>query len=96
MKTKNRDLHLFITSSIASALVLNTIVPHLIMAIYTLHYTPGLVSAVLLIVPSGLWVIGINNRIYANRKKMLKHIGSGLVIGYLIFILTTVLVKIFI
>ena len=96
MQTKNRDLYLFITSSIASALVLNAVVPHLIMAIYTLHYTPGLASAVLLIVPSGLWVIGINNRIYANRKKMLKHIGIGLVIGYLIFILTTVLVKIFI
>jgi hypothetical protein len=96
MQTKNRDLYLFITSSIAAALVLNAVVPHLIMAIYTLHYTPGLASTVLLNVPSGLWVIGINSRIYANRKKMLKHIGCGLAIGYLIFIVTTVLVKIFI
>ncbi|MFZ4549047.1 MAG: HXXEE domain-containing protein [Bacteroidales bacterium] len=96
MQTKNRDLYLFISSSISAALVLNAVVPHIVIAIYTLHYTPGLVSAVLLIVPSGLWVIGINNRIYANRKKMLKHIGSGLAIGYLIFIVTAVLVKIFI
>jgi len=96
LRTKNRNLYLFITSSIAAALVLNAFVPHIVMVILTLQYTPGLISAILLIIPSALWGIWLNSRIYQNRKKMLLHTACGLLIAYSIFMLTTVLVKIFI
>ena len=96
VRTKNQEIYLFVTSSLASALVLNAFVPHIALAIYTLLYTPGLISAILLMVPLGLLVLRINSRAYPNHKKMLLHAVSGLAIGYSIFILTTVLVKIFI
>lgn len=41
-RTKNTDVYLFISTAIASGLVLNAIIPHIIIALYTLHYTPGL------------------------------------------------------
>ena len=77
--------YLFISTAIASALVLNVIAPHLLVAVYTFNYTPGLVTAVLLNLPLGLLTLFKNRPNCANRKQLYRFIGIGLVMGYLIF-----------
>jgi hypothetical protein len=75
----------FISTGFASALLLNVLVPHLLVAIYTFNYTPGLISAILLNLPLSIWLL-IENRVhYSNRKQFIKHIFFFLTFGYLVF-----------
>jgi len=85
IRTKNPKTYLFISTAIASALLLNVLVPHLLVALYTFRYTPGLVSAVLLIFPLSTVVLVKNKRMYASLKQMLSYIVTGLAAGYVLF-----------
>lgn len=85
LRSNKPAFYLFVSTAIASALVLNVIVPHLLVAVYTFNYTPGLVTAVLLNLPLGLLTLFKNRPNCSNRKQFYRFIGIGLVMGYLIF-----------
>jgi len=78
---------------VASGLALNALVPHIIIALYSLSYTPGLVTAVLLIFPLGLFTLFKNSPIFTSRKLFYRFIGIGLVVGYVIFAVVMSLVQ---
>jgi len=96
IRTKKPAAYLLISTAIASGLVLNVLVPHFFVALYTLNYTPGLITAVALNLPLGLLTLYKNRSNYKNRKQFYKHIGIGLCVGYLIFavvmMLTTIII----
>jgi len=85
IRTRKSRLYLFISTAIASGLVLNVFIPHILAAIYTLNYSPGLISAVALNLPLGLITLSKNKSKYESRKQFYQHIGAGLIIGYLLF-----------
>lgn len=85
MWTKQPKVYLFISTAIAAGLVLNVLIPHIIIAIYGLDYTPGLVTAVLLNLPLGLLTLSKNKPKCTGKKQFHRFIGLGLVAGYLIF-----------
>jgi hypothetical protein len=93
IRTKNSTFYLLISTSIASGLVLNVLIPHIFIAVYTLKYTPGLLTAVLLNLPLGLITLFKNRSVFSNRKQFYRFIGIGLVIGYLIFVVVMSFVK---
>ena len=96
IRTKQHAFNLFISTAIASGLVLNVFIPHIAAAIYSLNYTPGLVTAVLLNLPLGFITLFKNRQNCVNRKLFYRFIGSGLVAGYLIFSLVMGLVQQFV
>lgn len=96
MRTKKPTIYFFISTAISSALVLNVIVPHIVAAVYTFNYTPGLVTAVLLNLPLGLLTLFKNRPNCTNRKQFYRFMGVGLVFGYLIFAVVMGLVQLFI
>lgn len=85
VRTNKSSLYLFISTAVSSGLVLNAIVPHITLALYTLNYTPGLITAVALNLPLGLLVLFKNRSSCESRKQFFQHIGVGLVFGYLLF-----------
>jgi len=93
MRTKKPVVYLLISTAVASGLVLNALIPHVFIAIYSLNYTPGLVTAVLLNLPLGLLTLLKNRSNCADRKQFYRFIGIGLVVGYLIFAIVMSLVK---
>jgi len=93
MYSKQQTVYLFISTAIASGLALNALVPHIIIALYSLSYTPGLVTAVLLIFPLGLFTLFKNSPIFTSRKLFYRFIGIGLVVGYVIFAVVMSLVQ---
>lgn len=44
MRMENKKYYLFISTAIASAMLFNVFIPHVAVAVYTLNYTPGLIS----------------------------------------------------
>ena len=93
MRTKKPVVYLLISTAIASALVLNVIVPHFLVAIYTFNYTPGLITAVSLNLPFGLLTLVKNKPNCSDRKQFYRFVGIGLVVGYLIFAIVVALVS---
>jgi hypothetical protein len=91
--TKKPMVYHLISTAIASALVLNVLVPHIAVAVYSLNYTPGLLTAVLLNLPLGLFTLFKNRSLCTDRKQFYRFIGIGLVVGYLIFAVVMVLVS---
>ena len=96
IRTKKTSIYLFLSTAIAAAMLFNAFVPHIIIAVYTLSYTPGLITAVVLNFPLSLVVLNINRKELGNRARLIKFILSGLVIGYLLFAATMLLVVAFI
>ncbi len=88
LKSKKESTYLFISTAFATALLLNAFIPHIFVAVYTLHYTPGLISAVLLTLPISILLLIKNKSFYTSNKQMLTHMAGGLAIGYLIFAMT--------
>jgi hypothetical protein len=94
LKTKNGRIYLFISTAIASGLLINAFIPHIAIAIYTMQYTPGLVTAVVLNLPLSLLLLGINKSFFENRKQMTYQMISGLALVYGLFVLSVGLAKI--
>ena len=96
MRTKKPVVYLLISTAIASGLVLNVFIPHIVSAIYTFNYTPGLITAVLLNLPIGLLTLIKNKPNCSDRKQFYRFMGIGLLVGYLIFAIVMGLVQQFI
>jgi hypothetical protein len=96
MRTEKSAVYLLISTAIASGLVLNVLIPHIGIAVYSLNYTPGLVTAVLIILPMGLLTLFKNIPIYTNRKQFYRFLVIGLIVGYLVFAVVMGLVQLFI
>jgi len=93
MQTEKQSVYNFISTGLAATLLLNVFLPHLIVAIYTFYYTPGLVSAILLNLPLSLLVLAKNRPLYTSKKQFFRHILIFLFIGYLLFASSMVLAK---
>lgn len=93
LQTKNPVTYLFLSTAFGAATLLNVFVPHIAISIYTSNYTPGLFSAVILILPFSVMLLFKNKQSYTTRKQMLIHIASGLGIGYFLFAITIVFAK---
>ncbi len=91
MRTKNIKTYLFISTAVAVALLFNAFIPHVVVALYTMKYTPGLVTAILLNLPLSLLLISKNKPFFESRKQMLFYIAVGLAAGYALFALTLLL-----
>jgi hypothetical protein len=94
--TKKPAVFLFISTAISTALLFNVIIPHLFLAIYTIHYTPGLITAILLILPLSIAVLSKNRSEINNKLMFRKYTLIGLGIGYLLFAFIMILVKVFV
>ena len=96
IRTKKPAVYLLLSTAIASGLVLNALIPHIFVAIYTLNYTPGLITAVTLNLPLGLIVLSKNKSSCESRKQFIQYVGIGLATGYLLFASVMRLVMLFI
>jgi hypothetical protein len=96
MRTKKHPVYNFISTGLAAALLLNVLVPHLFVAIYTLHYTPGLATAILMNLPFSLMVLIKNRPNYKSTIQFSRTIFIFLILGYLLFAVTMGLAKIFV
>lgn len=96
IRTKKPTVYLLISTAIASGLVLNVLIPHLLIVVYTLNYTPGLITAVTLNLPLGLIVLSKNKSVCKSTMQFINYVGIGLVTGYLLFAITMRLVLLFI
>ena len=85
LRIKKQTVNLLISTAIASGLVLNVFIPHLLVAIYTLNYTPGLVTGVVLNLPLGLITLSKNSSLCKSRKQFYQYVIIGLIAGYLLF-----------
>jgi len=94
MQSKKISVYNFISTGLAAALLLNVFIPHIFVAIFTLHYTPGLVTAILLNLPFSLIVLTKNWPYYKNKSQFFKTIFIFLILGYLLFAITMGLAKI--
>jgi hypothetical protein len=92
LTTKKKTVYLFISTALAATILFNVFVPHILLAVYTFHYTPGLLSAVLLNLPISLIVIIKNRKLYHTKSKFVKQIVAGLAIGYIAFATVMLLV----
>lgn len=93
IRAKKPIVYILISTAIASALVLNVLIPHIFIAVYSLKYTPGLLTAVLLDLPLGVLTLDKNRLLCSGRKQFYRFIGIGLILGYLIFGVVMVLVS---
>ncbi len=93
LRTERQSVYNFISTGLAAVLLLNVFVPHFTVAIYTFHYTPGLVSAMFINLPLSLLVLTKNRPLYTIRKQFLRHIFIFLIIGYVFFALSMGLAK---
>jgi hypothetical protein len=64
-----------------------------VVAIYKLSNAPGVVTAILLIVPISLWLLFKNMPLFESRRQMVYQILAGLLIAYGLFALTVLAVK---
>jgi hypothetical protein len=87
MRTNKTAIYLFISTTLSVTLLFNVFVPHVLVAIYTLQYTPGLASAILLNLPLSVSTLKLNKSDYTTITKYHQHILLGLVSGYLLFAL---------
>jgi len=93
LKTRSNRTYLFISTVIAAGLLLNAFIPHIAVTIYTFNYTPGLATAILLIVPISLWLLSRNKPLFESRRQMAYQILVGLLIAYGLFALTVMAAK---
>jgi hypothetical protein len=94
VRTKKYPVYNFISTGLAAALLLNVFIPHLFVAIYTLHYTPGLATAILMNLPFSLLVLIKNRPHFKNTTQFFKTIIIFLILGYLLFAISIGLAKI--
>jgi FtsH-binding integral membrane protein len=94
MRTKKIPVYNFISTGLAAALLLNVLIPHLLVAIYTFHYTPGLFTAILMNLPLSLVVLIKNRPNYKSTIQFSRAIFIFLIFGYLLFAITMRLAKI--
>lgn len=92
----NQRKYLFISTGLSAALLLNSIIPHLLVAILTWHYTPGIISTVLLILPLSILLLSRNREQYNNRREMIVHAILFIIPAYLFFGLVARLTMLFI
>lgn len=95
IRSKDQAIYLFISTAVSAGLFINALIPHAFLAAYTLNYTPGLISAVLLNLPLSIIVLKKNRNTVANSRRFLKYVLLGILIGYLIFAVTMGLVLYF-
>jgi len=93
MKSGSPAVYYFISTAFASALLLNAVFPHLVLAVYTLQYTPGIFTAITFILPLGCILLFRNKSWYKSIKHMSFHILGGLAAGYAIFAITMLFVS---
>ena len=93
MRTIRPKIYLFVSTAIASSLLLNVFVPHSLVSIYTMKYTPGIFSAAMLNFPLCILVLFKNKESYSTGKQMLFHSMGGILIGYILFAVAVSLVK---
>lgn len=96
LTTKKPAVYLFISTALAAPLLFNVLMPHLSIALYTFHYTPGLASAIILILPLSMIVLVKNRKQYSTKSQFIKHILIGFIIGYLFFTIIMRVVFLFI
>lgn len=96
IRTQKQWLYNFISTGFAAVILVNVFIPHVFVGLYTLHYTPGLISAVMLNLPLSLLVLMKNRPLYTGNKAFFKHIVIFLIIGYLLFAISMVLAKLFV
>ncbi|HNW53622.1 MAG TPA: hypothetical protein PKN21_05085, partial [Bacteroidales bacterium] len=65
------------------------IIPHLLLALLTWHYTPGIISAVILILPLSILVINRNRQLYGKWNLLMKDVILFMIPAYLLFALFT-------
>jgi hypothetical protein len=94
MRTKKYPVYNFISTGLAASLLFNVLMPHLFVAIYTLHYTMGLATAILMNLPLSLMVLSKNRPHYKSTTLFFKTIFIFLILGYLLFAITIGLAKI--
>lgn len=87
--TATHSKYLFISTGLSAALLLNAFIPHLLVALLTLHYTPGLITAVLLILPFSILVLHRNSPQYKKRNKQTRDAILFIIPAYLFFALVT-------
>lgn len=87
--SSKQQKYLLISTGLSAALLLNAIVPHIVTGLLTLKYTPGLFTAVFLILPLSLILLKTNRQLYESRARFGKHIILFLVPAYLFFALVT-------
>ena len=85
----NLRKYLFISTGLSAALLLNSIIPHLLLALLTRHYTPGIISAVILILPLSILVINRNRQLYGKWNLLMKDVILFMIPAYLFFALLT-------
>ena len=85
MKSDSDKKYLFISTAFAVALLFNVFVPHVFIAVYTLKYTAGLLSALLLNLPLSLILLSKNTALYTSRKQMYLYIFAGFAAAYALF-----------
>jgi hypothetical protein len=88
--------YFFISTGLSAALLLNAIIPHLFVALLTWHYTPGLISIVLLILPLSILVLNTNRQHYNKRHELTRDAIYFIIPAYLFFALVTRLTVFFI
>jgi len=96
IKTRNNKTYLFISMAIAAGLLINAFIPHIVVALYTLNYTPGLVTAVLFILPISMLLLSKNKPLFESRRQMVYQIVIGLATAYGVFAITIVVAKLLI
>lgn len=96
MQSDNKKLYLFVSTAFAVSMLFNVFIPHLAVAAYTLHYTPGLITAIVLNLPFSLILIFKNGPAFEGRKQMLRFLAGGFAAGYVLFALTLVLAMVLI
>lgn len=93
--TSHAITYRFLSITLAASFILNSIFPHLTLAICTFNYTPGLVSSVLLVIPQSIALLTQLRKLYENKKKFWVGILYGILLGYGIFLSLILLVKAF-
>lgn len=91
--TSHAKTYRFLSTTLAASFILNSIFPHLTLAIYTFSYTPGLVSCVLLVIPQSIALLTQLRKLYENKKKFWVGVLYGILLGYGIFLGLILLVK---
>lgn len=93
MKTKRQRLFLFISATLSVSMLFNAFIPHISAAIYTLQYTPGLVTAVLLNLPLSSLVIARIKPLFLNTRQMTTIMAYGFATGYALFAVTMAIAR---
>ena len=85
----NLRKYLFISTGLSASLLLNSIIPHLLSALLTWQYTPGIISAVVLILPISILVLHRNRQQYGKWNKLMRDAILFMIPAYLFFALLT-------